>query len=633
MDIKLTVEGVSPTTFEVVRYEGHEEISQPFRFKIHLMSEDSHIDGSALLGKGATLHVADMSSERQIHGVIGRFSQESAGDLTGKLGITGKNQSRYAAVLVPRVELLRHTLNSRIFQDVTVPEIVQKVLEKAGLPSSALELGGLTKSYGKRNYCVQHQESDLNFVCRLLEEEGIFFFFQHGDSEEVMVLVDDQSGDRIAGVPGAAKLAYLEHDPAKTLVVKQDAVYKLSSEANVGPGTLILQDYRFKHPNMEMGVEQSDTEFARLAYYEFPGGYTDPKLGDALANVRQQEVQAQRHLFLGETTTRMLLPGYKLSIFGNLGRPSYNQEYLLLATTHYASRAVSGSEAAGQNRTEFVAIPMSVPFRPRRRTSQPRVNGVETATVVGPANEEIHADEFGRVLVRFHWDRDGEQNEAWVRVCHPWAGAGFGAFFLPRVGHEVVVQFLHGDPDRPIIVGAVHNGINSVPYALPKNKTRTTLRTKTSPGGKGFNELRFEDAKGHEEIFLHAQKDLNEKVLNDHTAHIDGSETIKVGGSQSTTVQQHISVKTVEGNYKFEASKGKSDLTSQLDIHVKSVAGGIFVESPAKIELKVGSSTITIEPSGVTIKAPKVDVGATGTISSIAAGDHVIKGSMVKINS
>lgn len=530
---------IDDPTLSVVQFRGREALSQTFEFVVELCSDDPDLDLVSPIGQPACLTLcgrrADGSRyDRPVHGVVEQLVQVSA----------GIRHSRYEATLVPTIRPLTYTRDSRIFQKLTAPEVVQQVLRAQVTADWLHPL--LHASYGPRDYCVQYQESDLDFAARLLEEEGICYFFEHHAEKDIMVLGD---GEHAFDRPREYAEAHLRDRPH----LYEEGLFALRAESALRAGAAVLRDFRFKQPGLELEARAQGARFDKYQLYYFPGEYVDPELGQRLARLRLEEQECQRQRFIGQGNVRAMLPGYRFTLDGHRRRDC-NQEYLIVAVEHQGAQpGALGEEGSGMQKTSYQnrveCIPSGIRYRPPRITPRPSIPGVQTAVVVGPAGEEIHCDDHGRVKVQFHWDRAGKRDDnssCWIRVSQPWGGAGQGGMFIPRVGQEVVVQFLEGDPDRPLIVGRVYNGENPVPHGLPAGKNISTIRSASTPGGGGFNELKFNDTAGSEEVFFHAQKDHNEVVGNNHDTKVGVDQSLNVGSNQSNTIgsNQNTSVGT-----------------------------------------------------------------------------------------
>lgn len=521
----LRIENLNVFTY-VVRFEGTESISEPFQFDVLISTEDHDIRLADVVGKNATLTLQPgAGASRHVNGIVSRFRHVE----------DGKNVSLYLVTVVPKLWRLRYRQTSRIFQEMTVPDILVQVLESAGLSDQEYRLA-LSGSYSPREYCVQYRESDITFLSRLTEEEGIFYFFEHTDDSHVLVIADSKD----ATVPMASPDTLPFRAPLGAMA-RSECVSRFSCTEEVRPGKVTLNDFNFKKPSLSLLESNSTSLDSDLEVYEFPGEYDLPGDGKTLAKVRLEEWQARRIVADGDSGCFRLTPGYLFRL-SECARDEENSEYLVTRVQHRGSQPQMGEAATGDKfgyLNTFHCIPSNVPYRPERRTPKPTIRGVQTAIVTGPDGEEVHTDEHGRVKVHFHWDRFGamdDKSSCWIRVSQIWAGAGWGAMWIPRIGHEVVVDFIEGDPDRPLIVGRVYHGANVPPYPLPAEKTKSTIKSNSSRGGDGFNELRFEDKKGQEEIFLHGQKDWTIRILHDEDEDVGNDAMLHVGRDQKERV-------------------------------------------------------------------------------------------------
>ena len=514
----------------VRRVVGREGLSTPYAFDVDFLPASGEpLELSDLVGAEALLTLRrPQGSERNVHGLL--QSVEMVEVAAGK--------PRYRARLAPRLVRLGLVRRSRIFQSMSVPDIVKKVLDEGEVKHRE----SLADSYPPREYCVQYRETDLAFVSRLLEEEGIFYFFEHGTDEHVMVLADagggcvELAGDGTVPFRGVARVGAEAEE--------EEHLTELERARRLRTGKVSLRDFDFERPELKVeGQCEADGDAFKLECYEYPGGFRDGGAGSRLSRVRLEELRFGVETFAGAGTCLRFLPGATFETAEHADA-AMNRKLLLARVEHEAWQR-GGEEAIDQGyRNAFAALDAGVPYRPLRRTRRPRALA-ETALVVGPSGEEIHPDKHGRVKVKFHWDREGKADEkasCWIRCAQAWAGPAWGASFVPRIGQEVVVRFLEGDPDRPLVVGAVYNGANPPPIALPDDKTRSTLRTDSSPGSGGANELRFEDLKGAEEIHLHAQKDETIEVLNDKRQEVRANESLEVGKDRSQEIRGNQSL-------------------------------------------------------------------------------------------
>jgi len=511
----------------VVRFEGDEGISSLYEFRVEIAAHE--IDLDALVGTGATLTIDGLDEHRHLHGEIADIEY---------IGET-RRYSLYALTIVPALARLRYRYGCRIFQGLSTPEIVREVLKLAALPSDSYRFN-LAGDYAARDYCVQYRESELAFLSRLLEEDGIYYFFEHTRSEATLVFADDPGAH--PPIPGSSTLLF---NPGGE-VEDQEHIRSLRSRRSMQPGKVALRDLNLHAPHQAVSAEASGKRDLDLEVYDYPGEFQEstgssPHQGATMAKIRLEALQVPRQQFSGTSDSARLTPGHVFSLNGHR-RSELNADQLITHVHHKGNQPQSlegDGEGTYHYSSDFASIPRETPFRPPRTTPRPFVRGVQTATVVGAGSEEVHTDEQGRILVLFHWDREGKADESascWVRVSQPWAGKGWGAMFIPRVGHEVIVDFIHGDPDRPVITGALYTGDNAPPYPLPEEKTKTTIKSDSSPGGGGFNELRFEDRAGEEEIFIHAQKDLNEIVLHDRTLSVGHDQRDSIDNDLSTSI-------------------------------------------------------------------------------------------------
>jgi type VI secretion system secreted protein VgrG len=616
------VEGLRDV-LRVARFEGEEGLSRLFRFDITVLCETRDLDFSKVVGRRAELLLClgKAQEPRRVQGVVESFEHEDE----------GKTLAAYRAVLAPEARRLEHRKGSRIFQALSVPDIVENVLLAAGLQESGFRFA-LSKRYPKREYCVQYRESDWAFLSRLMEADGIHYFFEHHDDGELLVIADGSAAHE--AIAGDSAVAFR---PPLGALARGEHVSRFRYAERVRPGKVTVRDYDFTRPFLSLETSARADGGQELEDYDYPGAYETPKLGAELARVRIEELQSTRRMGVAESSCPRLIPGTRFELVDH-PRDDFNQEYLITRVEHRGcapAPEASGSEQEAEYENRFDIIPASVPFRPLRRTPKPTMHGVQTAIVVGPQGQSVHTDEHGRVKVQFHWDREGRKDDkssCWIRVSQAWAGAGFGAMFLPRVGHEVVVDFLEGDPDRPLIVGCLYHGANTPPYALPAKKTTSTVRS-SSVGGDGANEIRFEDAGGSEELYVQAQKDYNELVKNNHATTVKANQTNDVAGNQSESVggDQSVSVEgsrtihvggsqtiTVDGTKPAAGIQGASlRVTGNYEVNASD---RIHVQAPASILLECEGSSILLEPNRITFTAgggAKVVLDAHALVESV----------------
>ncbi len=511
---------------------GVESISRPFHFELGLLSEDPEIDFTKIVGQPITitLDLHGANEPRYLHGHIRSFTQ-----LRNRDGF-----AHYRAELVPWLWFLTQTTDCRIFQNKSVDEIIEQVCQDLGHRDLRSDLSG---SYAKLEYCVQYRETDFAFVSRLMEHFGISYFFEHKKDKHVLVLVDSPA--KFPECPGQKKARYKEDDRVTDLLADPGIITDLQLRQEVHSGKISYRDHNFERPPQTLEVAAKGTikvDYASYEQYDYPGKYLVRDQGESLAKLRMQSLEARHLMISGSSTCRPFLPGYTFELTEH-PRPDANTKYLLLSVRHDLCAGGYTKDVATYTNS-FVCIPAKAQLRPERLTPKPRVEGPQTAVVVGESGEEIYTDKHGRIKVQFFWDRQGKQDQessCWVRVSQGWSGKGWGAMFIPRIGMEVIVDFLEGDPDQPLVTGAVYNAQQTPPYPLPAERSKSTVKT-NSYKGDGFNELRFEDKSGSEEIFVHAQKDQNEVILHDHTTDVGNDQTLKVGHDQSETVGHNQTV-------------------------------------------------------------------------------------------
>lgn len=647
--ITLAIDGLDAVV-HAVHMEGHEGISELFEFRVIIRTDAADLDLASVVGKKAKLGIVAYEDDepRLVHGIVSRIEQTTAEIV---------HAASYEVTLVPRAWLLQHRTDNRIFQEKTAPEVIKAVFEGAGLASGDDFKLSLQATYAKREYCVQYGESDWDFACRLMEEEGVYYHFEQSDDGHVLVLVDRASA--ASPIAGNANVKFRQPQGALAAAVHGAHVTRFVCSEEVRPGKVTLRDWNFEKPALELESAQEGATGKDLAVYDYPGDFSVPGDGDAWAKVRVAELQASRKRGGGDGTCAHFLPGHTFHLEEH-PHDALNAQYLLVRVEHTATdlRATASTElqAAGgpgvqgsSYRNHFELVPASVQFRPPRVTRRPRIPGVQTAIVVGSSGEEIFTDKYGRVKVQFHWDRLGKNDDkssCWVRVAQMWASAGFGAMFLPRVGDEVVVSFLEGDPDRPLVVGSVYHATNVVPYTLPDEKTKSTIKTKSTPNGDNgdFNELRFEDKKGSEEVFLQAQKDWNVKVKNDETRSVGHDETLTVENDRTKTVKhdqkatienddtltvKHDQSVTIENDQTVEVKNDRKVTVDNDDAETVKGKQTIEVDGDQKVsvsgEQKIsvsGSRSLSVDEDVKDSFKGKLSLSVTGDVSETLSGKH-----------
>jgi type VI secretion system secreted protein VgrG len=551
----------------VTRFTGSESLSRLYDFRIEFFEKDAQLlELAELPGTQAQLTIQiGEAPVRYVHGLVRQT------ELLGRIG----GRWRYRVQVVPKLERLCQIRKSRIFQEKTVPDIVKAVLGEGSVEHRF----AISGSYAPREYCVQYRESDFDFISRLLEAEGIFYFFEHAEGSHTLVLGDGENAH--ADLPGGANLPLREDDKRahdEEFISRMERVHRLR------PGAVMLRDYDFEKPALDLSTKGDSAKgVPELELYDYPGEYVAPGVGKSLAKVRMEEKAQGAQTSTGRSVCPRMTPGYLFEA-EHPGDGTFTGKYLVEEVVHSGQQpdTLGGAETlGGLYHNEFQCLAQGVPFRPPRMTARPYIPGLQTATVVGPAGEEIHTDQHGRIKVQFHWDREGQRNDrssCYVRVGQSWGGLSWGALFLPRIGQEVLVRFLEGNPDRPLIAGAVYNGENPTPYGLPGERTKSTVKTASSLGSDGFNEMRLEDKAGQEEIFAHAQKDEDLLTENDKDQEVRGYEDLLVKKDRKRTVEgnQRLDVSLddvslVEGNQTLQVRGNRT--TTTHGSHSESVEG------------------------------------------------------------
>ena len=604
-------------------FSGHEGISQLFGYSLDLLAETPSIPFDQLIGQKVTITVrlAD-GGERYINGYVSRFAQ-TGGDV---------RFSYYRAEVVPWLWFLTRTADCRIFQNMSVPDIITKIFKDLGFSDFKLMLQG---SFEPRDYCVQYRETDFNFISRLMEQYGIFYFFGHEDDKHTLVLANSKSAHQPC--PDQDRIRF---DYSAGSWLDEDVITNCQMEQELRPGKYALTDYNFETPSTGLAVNVSSTVNVggnnKFEVYDYPGEYLKKAQGEQLVRLRMEEEEMPHVVISGTSTCRAFVAGYRFDLEGHYSR-DMDKCYVLTEVHHTASVGdsfVSGARNGAGERysNHFTAIPFDVPFRPPRVTPRPIVQGPQTAIVVGPAGEEIHTDKYGRVKVQFHWDREGKRDEnssCWMRVSHPWAGKRWGSVGIPRIGQEVIVDFLEGDPDQPIITGRVYNAEQMPPYELPKEQTKSTTKSNSSKGGNGFNELRFEDAKAKEQIFVHAQRDMDSRVENDCREWVGNDRHLIVKANQVELVQadkhshvQGSQMEKIDGDLSLQVGSKRNEKVGAVDateagqeIHLKAGVK-IIIEAGMQLSLVGPGGFIDIGPAGVTIQGMLVRINSGGAAGS-----------------
>jgi type VI secretion system secreted protein VgrG len=680
---------LGPDLLLIYGFDGREEMSGLFAFEVSLLAEvsaDLRFDG--IIGQSVTVEMKLLDgNKRYFNGIVRRFSQ----------GRRDETFVHFRAEVVPKVWLLTKRVQSRIFQHLAIPDILKQVL--AGFDVAYT----LTGTYYPRDYCVQYRESDFDFASRLMEEEGIYYFFKHADGSHQMVVSD--STTKHPPVEGQTSAIYEEVSNEERTDMR---VLFWEKTQEIRSGECTLWDHCFELPGNHLEAKEKIIDSVQvgkvthklgignqqLEIYDYPGAYAqrfdgiDPSGGDRPADIQhifedrtrtvrlrmeQEEVLGIR--IKGKSDCGQFVPGHKFSLERHFDADA---SYLLTRVDHEARDQYYRSEDGGGSfsyKNRFTAIPETLRFRPEMVTPEPVVQGTQTAVVVGPKGEEIFTDKYGRVKVQFPWDREGKldaDSSCWLRVGTPWAGANWGMVQIPRIGQEVIVDFLEGDPDQPIIVGSVYNAEKMPPYKLPDKKMVSGWKSNSTLGGGGYNEISMNDTKGSELVTVHAQKDMSTTVEHDDTQTVHNNRAIEVDGTHNETITKDTNITIQKGPYKLDVQDNththhvKNDVIENYDanqqttvaknILTQSVNAMITIDAKTEILLRCGNSTMSLKEDGtIVIQGKDISILGTATvkagvgnqnmvcdvqkvttsgaaINSNAVGMHTITGAVVKIN-
>ena len=672
------------------RLEGSDGLSRNGEYRVTVLSRRPDIKGDELLGKSVSVKaVTPRGGLREFNGLAVGFYQ---------VGQQGRYH-QYLIVVRPWTWLLTRTSDCKIFQDKTVRQIIEAVLADHPYADFEFQLAG---QYTPWDYCVQYRESDFNFLARLMEQEGIHFFFRHHGGKHTLVIADGAQAH--AAAAGYASLPFIE--PEATHARQEEGVRDWTHGSEIQPTRFIQRDFNFEKPRADLQADASPARplkhehAARLDVFDYPGEYLERSEGQRIAAIRVEEMRHPFDQFSGESNALGLASGGLFKLMGH-PRADQNQEYLITGADYRLEESPPESELAATElfSVRLQAIPSAQTYQPPRLTPKPIVQGPQTAIVVGKAGDEIHTDKYGRVKVQFHWDRYGQKDEnssCWIRVSHPWAGQNWGMIAIPRIGQEVIVEFLEGDPDRPIITGRVYNADQMPPWSLPANMTQSGILTRSTKGGNinTANAIRFEDKKGAEQLWIHAEKDQdievendeshsvghdrsksigndetvsvgndrNESVTKNESVRIGANRTLSVGANASTSVGANRSLAVgadethdVSGNRSRSVGKDESveiganlseDVGKNVTLSIgenqslsvgkdsKSQVGKkYYLEAGDELVLKTGDASITMKKDGtITIKGKDITVNGSGKIGVKASGDVVIKGAKIAEN-
>ncbi|WP_020408546.1 type VI secretion system Vgr family protein [Hahella ganghwensis] len=642
------------------RFHATEALSSPFSITLDVHSSEESIDPAKIVGKSVTIKVSsDPDNPRYFNGIVSSF-------------MAGGSQDRrvrdYFLKLVPWFSLLQFRQNSRIFQDKSVKDIITSIFSEMGFSDFEWKL---QKSYQPRVYCVQYRETDFKFISRLLQEEGIFYYFKHEDGKHTMVISDYAKG--YDSVP-ASSLDVVDGSHTDFTINGWKHGYHFVS------GKVELTDYNFETPATSLTAFQKSLvklpNIDKFEVYDYPGEYGQKTEGDNYATTRMEALESAYSSVDAGSNYPPMTAGFVFTVGDHHDKSEKKAKYVLTRVEHHGEEGGyrAGSSGGGTYSNKFTCAPAATVIRPSVTIDRPIISGTQTALVVGPSSEEIFTDEYGRIKVQFYWDREGKKDDkssCWIRVAQIWSGKKWGAQYIPRIGQEVVISFLEGDPDRPLVIGSVYNAEVMPPYDLPANKAHSGVKSRsTKEGGKeNYNEIMFIDEKGSELVRVHAEKDRNITVENDDTESVGNDQSIAVGKNQTEDVGENRTTnigkddsETVGNNQSITVGKdqtinidknkvenigGKSSLAVEKEAEISigkdltESVGGKYTESVTKeyaldakkiqltaadeISIKVGKASITMKKNGdISINGAKINAKGSGVIT--------IKGSQIKEN-
>ncbi|WP_185266236.1 type VI secretion system Vgr family protein [Halopseudomonas xiamenensis] len=643
--------------FKVLEFRAREAINQCYRIELQLVSEQPDLDLEALLQRSAWL---DLDNGSGLHGLVHHAA----------IGESGQRLTRYRLELVPQLHYLALRHNQRIFQHLSVPQIIARLLEEHGIHADAYAFQ-LGSEYPQRDYCTQYAESDLHFIQRLCEEEGIHYHFRHSQDGHLLVFGDDQTA--------FPRLEPTGFEQGNGLVADEPVVKRFGVRLETRSSRVTRRDYDHNKARLLLEGEARSEQLPDLEDYHYPGQFHDRHRCKHLARRTLERHRSDYHQAHGHSDQPTLRSGHFLELQGH-PRTSWNDLWLLTDIHHHGkqpqvleesittpsgSHALTPSPLAGEGRGEgdkepkeafyqgyrnhFTATPWDTPHRPALHHHKPKILGTQTATVTGPEHEDIHCDPQGRIKVQFHWDREGQADahtSCWLRVASSWTGNQWGSITIPRIGMEVLVSFLEGDPDQPLVSGCLYNSAHQVPYTLPEHKTRSLFKSQSSPGGEGFNELRIEDKAGEEQIFIHAQRDWDQRIQHDQRIHVghERHERIEANRYIENLVEEHHRTHadrrteiraddhlTVGNQQHIKLGQGQF-IDAGQEIHLSS-GMKVVLEAGAEITFKVGASFVKLDAGGISLVGPSVKLNSGGSPGKGTGATALLPGDTVKTES
>ena len=600
------------------KLSGREALSSAFEITVDLLSSDARIDRKTLLGQSITVAIPTQGvmSTRYLNGKITQvrvYSQE----------LNGARYAVYSLVMEPDLWPMKRDRNLRIFQSQTVPQIIKALL---GEYKVKIE-DKLTGNYRVWGYCVQYQESSFDFISRLMELEGIYYYFRHEIDGHTLVLMDSAYEHR--PYTGYEVIPY--HVTPSGGVTDREGISLWELQDRVTPGIYSIDDYDFRKPNAWMFQARqnpSSPSPGQIDVYDWPGHYVDHDHGEFYAKIRQEVWQVEHQQISAVGTALGLAPGYTFSL---LNAPFFSDNGEYLTTDAYydfeENNYASGSESSTKHNIAIKVIPSEITFRADPKTSWPRTHGPQTAKVVGPKGESIWTDKYGRIKVKFHWDRlakGDDTSSCWVRVSSAWAGQGYGSVQIPRVGDEVVIDFINGDPDRPIVTGRVYNEASMPPWDLPASATQMGFYSRSKDGHRDTaNAFRFEDKSGHEQIWIHAEKNMDTEVESCETHHVGVDRQKTIGRDEKVTIKRNRQANVGENALSNTGTKHVINVGEDETVLTMDKDGNALLEANTSIKLKVKDNYILISPEGIQIQVDSGNIHAESELQALFKGNEL----------
>ena len=613
--LSIKIKGINKS-LRLTRIQGSESVSGLFNYDICFASKSRFSDLKTLLDKTVSITIHG-EQPRHLSGMIHQASYHSH----------GKEYTEYQIRMVPLLWRLTQRTNLRIFQEKTPNEIIALLLKEHGIQGNIFQ--DKTAQGSQREYCVQYEESDYDFIFRLMQEEGWHYHFQTSKDKQVLVLADNNSAfKQKTGKPS------IRYEQETSRPQDEECIHALLARHTVTGNGVRISDFNFEKPTLGLNESASNGNGHRQIYHH-PGLFNNPGAGADLAQTQLEQRQHLAQTSSMSTHSTLCAAGQFFDLTKHPNK-TINQRYLIIGSQLDAEQPQSLDEGAPSGpahcRTELTCILYSTPFRPPRNYHKPRISGPHNAVVTGPAGEDIYTDKYGRIKVQFFWDREGQANETtscWLRVNQPVAGLQWGGISLPRIGQEVIVEFEHGDPDRPVMIGRVYNDQNKPPYALPSHKTRSTFQSLSSPKGGGYNEFRIEDKKGSEQIFIRAEKDVDLRVLNNFSQQVDNQLHHRVAANQFQQITKDTHLSIANGSHQDTGQSlsltvgkdmqlkvgGSRIIQAGNSIHIKA-GNKAVIQAGSSLSVKAGAGVVTLDGSGVSIMGPLVRINEGGGGSS-----------------